>query len=398
MKNKILIMEDDTALAQMLTLLLTKEGYLVQVASDGPSALDSAAMWLPDLVLVDVMVPGMHGFDVVRRLREMPDTANTSIIIVSALARSEDKIRGFEAGADDYVTKPFDNAELLARINLRLRRSRDDTQPRPTTQGKLIAVFSLRGGSGCTSLAVNVATGLSLLWRMDTVLVDLALPIGSCDVLLNLKPRNNLGGLVQSSAAEMEPDVIEAYLVPHESGVQLLGGVVNPTDAERVTDEHATAILQHLKGSYPYLVVDTPHHFSGPALAALEQADVILVPIPPDVSSVRVTLPLLSVLDQLGFEPDKVWLILNTLSPSGLDRARIEKVLGHRFTCVIPYDPAWGEAGNLGRPLMISAANRSGLTALEDLVWALSRSTEQDRVPHMPSDMWRRLARRKGKS
>lgn len=128
MKRKILVVEDDAALARVLCDNLTYEDFEVTLAQDGASALRTAEAVEPDLVLLDMMLPGISGLDVCDRLSRNP-ASSPAIIILTARNRKEDKLRGFRAGADDYVTKPFTLDELLARVRAVLRRTRpiDDT-------------------------------------------------------------------------------------------------------------------------------------------------------------------------------------------------------------------------------------------------------------------------------
>ena len=119
MKPRILVVDDDPSISEMVAILLETEGYEVTVCADGQSVVPLYRAEKPDLVLLDVMLPGMNGVEVCRALREESDVP---IIMMSALTDSVDVIAGLEAGADDYVTKPFENSVLLARVKARLRR------------------------------------------------------------------------------------------------------------------------------------------------------------------------------------------------------------------------------------------------------------------------------------
>lgn len=116
----ILLVEDDKTIRLALQFSLTHEGYEVTVAADGVQGLDIAQSGGPDLILLDVMLPKLSGLEVARALREAGD--DVPIIMLTALDRESDKIAGLDAGADDYVTKPFSTAELLARVRANLRR------------------------------------------------------------------------------------------------------------------------------------------------------------------------------------------------------------------------------------------------------------------------------------
>ena len=120
MAKKVLIVEDEQSIVDILSFNLTKEGYDTLEALDGPTGLQLALEQNPDLVLLDLMLPGMSGFDVCQKLRQ----AGSAVPIVMLTAREEedDKVRGLELGADDYITKPFKNRELMARVKANIRR------------------------------------------------------------------------------------------------------------------------------------------------------------------------------------------------------------------------------------------------------------------------------------
>ena len=131
--ESLLVVDDDPFIARLLEIELKAAGYDVRVASDGLMAMETAQDRCPDLVLADVMMPNMDGFELTRRLRQDPRTASVSIIMLTARGLSADKLEGFAIGADDYIVKPFDTPELLARIRGVLRRSRDMRAQSPLT-------------------------------------------------------------------------------------------------------------------------------------------------------------------------------------------------------------------------------------------------------------------------
>jgi DNA-binding response OmpR family regulator len=125
MKKRVLIVEDDAALARVLCDVLVFEGFDVQCVSEAGVAVSKALEFLPDLVLLDVMLPGGSGFELCGALRR---GGRTGVIILSARGQKSDKLLGLGVGADDYVTKPFDLDELLARIRAVIRRTRSDVE------------------------------------------------------------------------------------------------------------------------------------------------------------------------------------------------------------------------------------------------------------------------------
>src|SRR5688572_30943088 len=121
---KLLLVEDDQALAELLEYRFENEGYDVRVTADGDEALVLASEEAPDLVILDWMIEGTSGIEVCRRLRRREATADLPIIMLTARGDEDDRIRGLETGADDYVTKPFSPKELVARAQALLRRRR----------------------------------------------------------------------------------------------------------------------------------------------------------------------------------------------------------------------------------------------------------------------------------
>src|SRR5437867_3595823 len=122
MRKNIVVVEDDKGVVDLLCSSLESENYSVHVAKDGLAALELAARIVPDLILLDLMLPKLDGIEVCRKLRSDPRMRDIPLIILSARSCEDDKIAGLETGADDYVTKPFHPKELIARIRANLRR------------------------------------------------------------------------------------------------------------------------------------------------------------------------------------------------------------------------------------------------------------------------------------
>jgi two-component system alkaline phosphatase synthesis response regulator PhoP len=143
MKEKILIVEDDKDILKMVEYNLKKEGYRTVYARDGEDAVEMAHSERPDLVLLDLMLPGIDGLEVCKQLKKESKTAGIPVIMVTAKSQESDKVVGLELGADDYVTKPFSVRELLARVKAVLRRAQDKAKlPEVLNIGNLSMDFS----------------------------------------------------------------------------------------------------------------------------------------------------------------------------------------------------------------------------------------------------------------
>ncbi len=134
---RLLLVEDDPALAELIEFRFSQEGYVVTSTPDGDEALLLAMEEVPDLVVLDWMIEGTSGIEVCRRLRRAKETAHVPIVMLTARGAEDDKIRGLETGADDFVTKPFSPRELIARVNAIMRRIR------PALAGEILTVGDL---------------------------------------------------------------------------------------------------------------------------------------------------------------------------------------------------------------------------------------------------------------
>lgn len=133
-RPKVLVADDDHNLRQLLMEALPRHKFEVYQAADGPETWDTIKNLRPDLVLLDVMMPGMDGHEICRLMRENPQTRSIPVIMLTARAQLKDKLDGIESGADDYITKPFDPMELQARIEMHLRRYLRDSDMSPITE------------------------------------------------------------------------------------------------------------------------------------------------------------------------------------------------------------------------------------------------------------------------
>ncbi|MDQ3885582.1 MAG: response regulator transcription factor, partial [Actinomycetota bacterium] len=137
MKPRVLVIDDDPALAEMLTIVLRGEGFDTAVVGDGPRALPGVRELRPDLVLLDLMLPGMNGIDVCKAIRA---ESGVPIVMLTAKSDTVDVVLGLESGADDYVVKPFKPKELVARVRARLRRTESEPAERLTIDNITIDV------------------------------------------------------------------------------------------------------------------------------------------------------------------------------------------------------------------------------------------------------------------
>ena len=164
MARTVLVIDDEPELVKLLDYNLTKAGYLVLTAKDGESGLAAARRHTPDVIILDVMMPGLDGWEVCKRLRQDPATSALPILMLTAKADEGDRVLGLELGADDYVTKPFGVRELLARVKALLRRAEASaSSPEVIKAGKIVIDSSRRTVTASGKPVALTATEFNLL-------------------------------------------------------------------------------------------------------------------------------------------------------------------------------------------------------------------------------------------
>ncbi len=218
MPDKILIVDDDIDSLKLIGLMLQRQGYEVVAANAGNQALSKAASENPNLIILDVMMPDMDGYEVCRRLRANPDTRAIPIIMFTAKTLVDDKVAGFEAGADDYLTKPTHPAELASRVRTIL--SRNTTQKKPQqNKGTAIGVIGAKGGVGATTMALNMSAAFNLTGE-NSILGDFRLGSGSLGLMLGFPQSYGMANILSKPTNEIRPALIEGELVAHQSGLR----------------------------------------------------------------------------------------------------------------------------------------------------------------------------------
>src|SRR4030095_13745914 len=175
--TRILVIDDEPINHQLVGRALVSLQAEIHFAQDGKSGISQARNLKPDIIITDVMMPDINGYEVTRILRREPQFAGIPVLVLTAQSGLEDKLKSFEVGADDHLTKPFEPAELLVRVTSLLRRVEAVKSSRVEAHSgegaRMIAVHSLRGGTGSSTLAVNLGVALTSLWREPALLLDL---------------------------------------------------------------------------------------------------------------------------------------------------------------------------------------------------------------------------------
>lgn len=310
MAKKILVVDDEPSVLRLLGYTLQGEGYEVVTSESGLEAIDIALRERPDLVLLDIMMPDMDGFEVCRRLRATPHLADLPIIMITAKTQTEDKVAGFQVGADDYITKPVEPLEMLARIRAVLARSKGVREVVPTHRARIIGFQGVKGGVGTTTLAVNIASVLTSPGN-KVILADLHPYTGAVCLQLGITPRHTTADLARYKPENITARVIETYLVPHSTGLNILPAPQKSTGVDsELTASQMESILSQLERLGDYLVLDIPVGFNRTIQTALSVCDSIVLITEPEAIALAMTKATISRFVSIGILPDSVKIVM----------------------------------------------------------------------------------------
>ncbi len=359
MPEKILIVDDDLDTLRLVGLMLQKKGYQIVAANNGKQGLLKVAEDIPDLILLDVMMPEMDGYEVARRLRENPETANIPILMFTAKSQLDDKVTGFEAGADDYLTKPTHPAELQAHVKALLARSVKVNKEKPVPVDKKITtvgIISARGGVGVSSVAINLGSFLSSNMGEKTIVLELPQGMGSMGRDLGFTDFGNIRELLKKAPNEITTEAVEEALFEHEAGMRVLPASEEPKDAifNNAIQQSGT-IFSRLSSLAHFMIVDFGAGLPRLSQALLPQCDQIIVLIESFSNSIAQAKLLIKNLLELGIEEEKILIVLNNRMRSDLllPRKQVNSEIGAPLT--MAFTPA---------PELFSQAIKKNTTAV----------------------------------
>ncbi len=363
--TKVLVVDDDLNIQRVLVFTLKQEGFEVHVASDGQAGVEMAAAVEPDLILMDVAMPKLDGYAATQQIRAAENGRRVPIIMLTAEADVEQRVKGLRAGADDDIVKPFHPLELIARIKALLARSGGTAKPKTgtdaPTMGRLVCFYGAKGGVGTTTMAINTAIALTTRSRRRTALFDANLQFGDERVFLDLGLDS--ASIVNAiSEPDLDADLLKKLMVKHRSGIDLMLAPPNPEQADIVVERQRTDpasltnILALLRRAYDYTVVDMAKTIDDFNLQLFDEADVIFVVMTADLSCLKNVRLVLETMDSLGYERGKVQLVLNRSNAyTGINVDNAESALGRKidYQVINEYRGAIS-ALNSGEPFMFS--------------------------------------------
>ena len=369
MTNKILIIDDDMDTLKLVGLMLQKQSYQIVAASNGLQGLEKAESENPDLILLDVMMPGMDGYEVTKRLRANPLTANTPILMFTAKTQLDDKVTGFESGADDYLTKPTHPSELNAHVKALLARSlkgKIAANPLPAVKrAYTIGVLSPRGGQGVSTVSVNLGSALRMTTKTDVIVGEMRPGMGSIGPDLGEPEPKALVEFLSGNVADITREKIKEALFVHESGLQLLFGSVQPKDyALAGALEPMEMLVNRLSYLASYLVLDLGAGLTPLAQKLIASCNLLIILAEPVVNALTQSRLLVEDLVDMGVPKANIQVVVvnRIRSDTQLTLAQIESRLGQNFVISItPAPELIYEATRMKAP--VSVARPDSLTA-----------------------------------
>jgi len=366
---RVLIVDDLPETRENVRKLLQFESDIEVIgqAGTGEEAIDMAKEHQPDIILMDINMPGIDGIGASQQITEL--VPSVQIIIMSVQSDPNYLRRAMMAGARDFLTKPFGGDELHAAIR-RVHDKRPAIKAAPVQraqqggtpveqitipEGNLIAVYSPKGGTGCTTVAINLAVALARRGRR-TILIDGSLQFGDVSVMLNMKAVTSIADLSERDN-ELDEELISSISKIHRSNLNVLLAPPRPEMADVVTEAIIKQLLTTLKETFDFIIVDTTSFLSEKTLAILDMSDRIVLIAQQNLSSLKSVSSFLDLGESLDYEAQKVWLLVNrakTKQGKGISVHDVGKALKRTVYGTIPDDEASvSDASNKGVPIVM---------------------------------------------
>jgi len=358
MAEKVLIIDDDIDTLKLVGLMLERQGYEIVVASNGTIGLNKAAEEKPELILLDVMMPDLDGYEVTKRLRANPALAHIPIIMFTAKTMVDDKVAGFEAGVDDYLTKPTHPAELTAHVKAVLTRTAQ-ARTTPEEKAQIVGFLGSRSGIGTSTLALNSA--LVLQERgYEVILAEINPGHGSVGLELDIQSPTGISNLLSRSLKDIHLRSVEAEVVSHSTGIRLLLSSFHPreTELEQAVPQ-MEAIVNNLASLCTLLILDLGAGLKPYVKPVLEICDRIILVVEPIYPSDAMGRAVLQDLETSGINRRKLNLALINRVPTSLQIPwrKVEEELNIELAGIVSPAPEQAhQASQAGNPVVISYA------------------------------------------
>lgn len=336
MAEKILVVDDDLDSLKLIGLMLQRNGYDVIAANAGNQAIAKAVSDRPDLIILDVMMPDMNGYEVCRRLRKNPETKAIPIIMFTAKTLIDDKVAGFEAGADDYLTKPTHPAELASRVKAIL--GRNNTQrPVALNRGTTIGVLGAKGGVGATTIAMNIAAA-RLMAGDNPILADFRPGAGSLGLTLGFNNARGMANVLSKSLEEIHSRLIESELATHSSGLRVLLSSTRPLESyHNYPLESELAVIDTLRTMGRPLVFDLGSGLSQQVTRLQAEMDHLIVVVDSSTITLTMAREIMAEIEPTRPEPSNIHVVVvnRAASSNPPSWSEVEQMVGHEIRAIV---------------------------------------------------------------
>jgi pilus assembly protein CpaE len=363
MAEKILIVDDDRDTLRLVGLLLQRKGYEIIAAERGSQGLEKVFQETPDLILLDVMMPDMDGFEVLRQVRGNAKTSNIPVIMFTAKTQVDDKVAGFEAGADDYLTKPTHPSELTARVKALLARTSQRKAVVPTAEaagnerGAVIGVLAAKGGLGVTTVAANLAYTIQKNHRGNVVLTDFRPGNGNLSLALGFKNQAAMNKILTKQVSDISAADVQGALQMTDAGVRVLLSSYMPSDIKLIeATDQLVATVRHLSYLGNYTVIDLGNTLTPAIQKVIDLCTQLIIVTEPVESTITHTKALLDELSMqiLGLGNIHVVLVNRIRSETHMSTRAVQDKLGRPVSAMIsPAPELAATAGTQNAPMVV---------------------------------------------
>ena len=369
MSNKILVVDDEPNLLRVISYALESEGYTVITAENGVDALEKVTQEQPSLVILDVKLPLLSGVEVCRQLRSNPDMQGLPIIMLSARIQVTDKITGLKAGADEYITKPVDTDELVARVTALLERTRRLQETQVPKKGTVLTFVGARGGAGTTTVALNFAAAL-VAQKKTVVIVELTSAYGTLALQLQQEPTVDLGNVLALEPAQMTAEEIEPYMLHLPFSLQALCAPQRFDEAPKIPAAQAERLVATLATMADCVIVDLSDFPSHASQSIISQSAFTFLVVEPEPIAVHLGKAKLERLACWTNGHEAMGAIVNRRAmDSSMTLQEVERQLACRMMGVIPpATEALETAQQQGLPLVVAQPDHLVSTNICDMV------------------------------
>ena len=345
MADKILIVDDDIETVRLVGLMLKRKGYETITANNGAQAIELAVSQRPALIVLDIMMPDMDGYQVTVLLRNNPITADIPILMFTAKGQVDDKVTGYEAGADDYLTKPVHPAELIAHIKSLLGRRAPlvETETSPNSQGYVLGVVAPTGGMGASTVALNLAIALQKKSKKEVIAAEVRPGHGSWGIDLGYTDPESLSTLLRMQPAAITTAAVQNELVQTTYAIKLLMASPNITEITLSTQsEQMLAILHQLPLIADIVVLDigtTMLPYYEKIIQFCKELIMVVEPYPASTKRARLLMTELAKTNAGKEKPLNVVISNRVRANMQLTAADVNERIGQAVKIVIPPAP-----------------------------------------------------------